>query len=37
VSLRLDPDVIERFHATEPDWQSRINEVLREHLPVVSR
>jgi uncharacterized protein (DUF4415 family) len=29
--------VIERFRATEPGWQSRINEVLREHLPVVSR
>jgi uncharacterized protein (DUF4415 family) len=33
VSLRLDPDVIERFRATGPGWQSRINQVLREHLP----
>lgn len=33
VSLRLDPDVVERFRATGPGWQSRINEVLRKHLP----
>jgi len=32
VSLRLDPDVIERFRATGPGWQSRINMVLREYL-----
>jgi uncharacterized protein (DUF4415 family) len=35
VSLRLDPDVVARFRATGPGWQSRINEVLREHLPEV--
>jgi len=33
VSLRLDQDVIERFRATGPGWQSRINETLRDHLP----
>jgi uncharacterized protein (DUF4415 family) len=33
VSLRLDPDVIKRFRATWPGWQSRINDVLRRHLP----
>ena len=33
VSLRLDPDVIERFRATGPGWQSRVNQVLRDHLP----
>jgi uncharacterized protein (DUF4415 family) len=33
VSLRLDQDVIDRFRATGPGWQSRINETLREHLP----
>jgi len=33
VSLRLDPDVIERFRATGPGWQARINETLRSHLP----
>jgi len=32
IALRLDPDVIERFRATGPGWQSRINTVLREHL-----
>jgi uncharacterized protein (DUF4415 family) len=32
VSLRLDPDVIERFRATGRGWQSRINAVLREYL-----
>ncbi len=33
VSLRLDQDVIERFRATGPGWQSRINETLRNHPP----
>jgi uncharacterized protein (DUF4415 family) len=37
VSLRLDPEVIDRFRATGPGWQSRINEVLREHLPPGSK
>ena len=32
VSLRLDQDVIERFRATGPGWQSRINDALRAHL-----
>ena len=30
ISLRLDPDVIEKFKATGPGWQSRINEVLKK-------
>jgi len=29
VSLRLDKDVLEKFKATGPGWQSRINEALR--------
>ena len=29
VSLRLDGDVIEKFRATGPGWQTRINEALR--------
>lgn len=29
VSLRLDNDVLDRFRASGPGWQSRINEVLR--------
>ena len=29
VTLRLDRDVVERFRATGPGWQSRINEALR--------
>lgn len=37
VSLRLDPDVVARFRATGPGWQSRINKVLREHLPEVPK
>jgi uncharacterized protein (DUF4415 family) len=32
VSLRLDPDIIERFRATGPGWQSRINTALRDYL-----
>jgi len=29
VSLRLDREVVAKFKATGPGWQSRINEVLR--------
>lgn len=29
VSLRLDKDVLVRFRATGPGWQTRINEVLK--------
>ncbi len=29
VSLRLDNDVLERFRASGPGWQTRINETLR--------
>ncbi|MGQ4272613.1 BrnA antitoxin family protein [Terrihabitans sp. B22-R8] len=33
LSLRLDPDVIERWKASGPGWQSRINEALRQAAP----
>lgn len=29
VSLRIDQDVVDRFRATGPGWQSRMNEALR--------
>lgn len=29
VSLRIDQDVLERFKATGPGWQSRMNAALR--------
>ena len=29
VSIRLDRDVIEKFKATGPGWQSRINNALK--------
>lgn len=29
VTLRLDPDVIEKFRAGGPGWQGRMNEALR--------
>lgn len=29
VSIRLDVDVLEKFKATGPGWQSRINAVLK--------
>jgi uncharacterized protein (DUF4415 family) len=32
IALRIDPDIIERFRATGPGWQSRINAALREYL-----
>lgn len=30
VTLRLDRDVVERFRADGPGWQSRMNEALRK-------
>lgn len=30
VSLRLDPDVVEKFKAAGPGWQGRINDALRK-------
>lgn len=30
VSLRLDKDVLARFRADGPGWQSRMNEALRK-------
>lgn len=32
VTLRLSPDVVERFRATGKGWQTRIDQALREHL-----
>ncbi|PZO74140.1 MAG: hypothetical protein DI640_07075 [Sphingomonas taxi] len=30
VTLRLDPDVVEKFKATGRGWQTRINNALRQ-------
>jgi len=30
VTLRLDKDVVDRFRATGPGWQVRMNEALRK-------
>lgn len=30
ITLRLDVDIIERFRATGPGWQGRINMALRK-------
>jgi uncharacterized protein (DUF4415 family) len=32
-TLRLDPDVLEAYRHEGSGWQTRINEVLREHMP----
>jgi uncharacterized protein (DUF4415 family) len=32
-TVRLDPDVLEAFQHQGKGWQTRINEVLREHMP----
>lgn len=29
ISIRLDPEVIEKFKATGPGWQGRINDALK--------
>lgn len=34
VTLRLDPDVLEKFRATGTGWQSRINAELRKALGI---
>jgi uncharacterized protein (DUF4415 family) len=34
VTLRLDPDVIEKFQAMGDGWQSRINAELRKALGI---
>ena len=31
-TIRLDADVLQRFRADGPGWQSRINDALREWL-----
>lgn len=28
-SIRLDPEVIEKFRSTGPGWQGRINDILK--------
>lgn len=30
ITLRLDADIVERFRATGPGWQARINDALRK-------
>lgn len=32
ISIRLDQDVVAKFKATGPGWQSRINDVLRKSV-----
>lgn len=32
-TLRLDPDVLEAYRHLGRGWQTRINEVLRAHMP----
>ncbi len=32
-TLRLDPDVLEAYRHEGSGWQSRINDVLRQHMP----
>jgi uncharacterized protein (DUF4415 family) len=32
-TLRLDPDVLEAYKQEGSGWQTRINQVLRDHMP----
>ena len=32
-NLRLDADVLEAYKREGSGWQTRINQVLREHMP----
>src|SRR5439155_4769439 len=36
-TLRIDPDVLEAYRQEGKGWQTRINEVLRQHMPQRSR
>ena len=29
MSIRVDPDVLEKFRSTGPGWQARVNEILK--------
>jgi uncharacterized protein (DUF4415 family) len=31
ISIRLDRDVLETLRASGPNWQSRVNDLLREY------
>ncbi len=33
ISLRIDADVLERYRATGPGWQGRMNDALRKAIP----
>lgn len=33
ISLRVDADVLERYRATGPGWQGRMNDALRKAAP----
>ncbi len=33
VSIRLDTDVLEKYKSSGTGWQTRINDLLREHAP----
>jgi uncharacterized protein (DUF4415 family) len=32
VTLRLDPDLLDRLRASGPGWQTRVNKALRDWL-----
>lgn len=32
IGLRLDHNIVEHFRASGPGWQSRINDILAEHI-----
>ena len=32
-TLRLDADVLEAYRREGSGWQTRINQILREHMP----
>jgi uncharacterized protein (DUF4415 family) len=34
ISIRLDPDLIERLKASGPGWQSRVNDILRKAVQI---
>lgn len=36
-TLRLDADVVEYYRQSDNGWQTRINQVLREHMPVLHK
>jgi uncharacterized protein (DUF4415 family) len=37
ITTRVDAEVLEAFKSAGPGWQGRMNDVLRENMPITPR